>query len=266
MPTCLVTGATDGIGQVTAAELAQRGWQVLVHGRSEVKATRACAALKKETGKDTLLPVWGDLASLAQVRALAAQVAAAAPKLDVLLNNAGVFMNARVLTADGLETTLAVNHFAPFLLTALLGAVLEAAPAARVVNVSSMAHGSGRLDVNDLTFARGYDGYAAYSASKLANVLFTHALARRLTGTRVTTHALHPGVIATKLLRAGFGAGGASLASGTKTSVHVATSPALAGKTGLYFSDAREIPCARHANDPKLEEALWEKSAQLTGL
>ena len=265
MPTCVVTGATDGIGFFTALELARKGFTVGVHGRSEAKAKKAVAALLDQA-KGDFVPLWGDLSSLAQVRALAAQVLEKFPSLDVLLNNAGVFMDQRVLTEDGLETTLAVNHFAHFLLTALVRPALEKAPAARVVNVSSMAHHNGELDMEDLTFANGFDGYSAYAASKVANVLFTHALARRLKGTRITTHALHPGVISTKLLQKGFGGGGDRVESGAKTSVYVATAKELEGKTGLYFSDARQTACARHANNEEFEEALWEESERLTGL
>jgi NAD(P)-dependent dehydrogenase (short-subunit alcohol dehydrogenase family) len=265
MPTAIVTGATDGIGLHTALGLAKLGYRVGVHGRSQAKASRACAWLREQELGD-FVPLSGDLSSLAQVRALAKQCLEKFPVLDVLVNNAGVFMDERVLTEDGLETTLAVNHFAHFLLTALLRPALEKADASRVVNVSSMAHSSGRIDLNDLTMKHGFDGYGAYSASKVANVLFTHALARRLEGTRVTTHALHPGVIDTKLLHKGFGAGGARVESGAKTSIYVATSPELKGKTGLYFSDAREVPCSRYATDQKLEEGLWAASEKLTGL
>lgn len=266
MRTCIVTGATEGIGFYTALDLAKAGFAVGVHGRNEAKAAKACAALKDQVPRGEFVPLWGDLSSLSQVRTLAKQAAEKFPRLDVLVNNAGVFMNERVLTGDGLETTMAVNHFAPFLLTALLRPALERAPAARVVNVSSMAHGNGRVDLKDLNFDKRYDGYAAYSASKAANVLFTHALARRLEGTQVTTHALHPGVISTKLLHQGFGAGGARTESGSKTSVYVATAKELAGKTGLYFSDAREVPCGKHVNDRALEEGLWEASVKATGL
>lgn len=264
MKTGLVTGATDGIGLATAAGLAKAGWTVLVHGRSPPKAEAACARLAGAVPGGRFVPVSGDLASLAQVRALAAQVRQQAPALDALINNAGVFMTERVLTADGLETTLAVNHFAPFLLTGLLRPALEAAGAARVVNVSSIAHTRGRLRLDDLTFARGFEGYGAYAASKLANVLFTHALARRLAGTKVTTHALHPGVIDTKLLRQGFGVQGASVESGAATSLFAATSEALEGRTGLYLQDAKVARCAAHADDQALEEGLWEASARLT--
>ena len=260
--TCLVTGATDGIGHQTAKELLARGFRVLVHGRSEAKAARAAQALGAGA-----VPVWGDFAELAQVRALAAQVQREAPVLDVLLNNAGVYLQRRQLTKDGHETTFQVNHLAHFLLTGLLLPQVRAAPQGRVVNVASQVHSSGRLDFDDLDLSRGFDGYSAYANSKLANVYFTHALARRLEGTAATTCALHPGVIGTKLLRSGFGGfGGASLEQGARTSVYCATAPELAKVSGRYYSDAREAPCARHAHDEAAEERLWAISARWTGL
>lgn len=258
MISILVTGATDGIGLATAKALVGSQKKLLVHGRNEAKAT---AAAKTVGGT----PVWGDLADLAQVRALAKQVEAAlgpAP-LDVLLNNAGVFETERHLSKDGFERTMAVNHLAPFLLTKLLLPKVEAAPQGRVVNVSSMAHARGKLDLKDFDFEKRFDGYAAYATSKLANVYFTHALARRLKND-ATTYALHPGVIHTKLLTTGFSMQGAPLEVGTRTSVYCATAPELAKVSGRYYSDAHEVPCAAHANDEKLEEALWALSEQRT--
>lgn len=259
-PTHLVTGATDGIGLATAQALARSGHRVLVHGRSEPKARAACQVVGP-----TAVPVWGDLASFAEVRALAAQVQRLAPQLDVLLNNAGVFARQRTLSADGHELTLAVNHLAPFLLTVLLRAPLRAAPQGRVVNVSSMAHVRGRVDLADLEGAEHFDGNVAYSNSKFLNVLFTHELARRLKGSQVTTSALHPGVIDTKLLRAGFGVTGAPVDRGAQTSVYCATDPALAKVSGRYYSDSREVGCAAHANDERLERELWALSERLVG-
>lgn len=261
MSIALVTGATDGIGLETARALTQRGDTVLVHGRTAEKAKAAAASLGP-----LATPVWGDLGALAQVRALAAQVAQVLGDrpLDVLINNAGVFEAERRESADGHELTMAVNHLAPFLLTKLLLPALTKAPQGRVVNVSSMAHARGRLDLTDFELKRHFEGYAAYATSKLANVLFTHALARRLAGTSVTTAALHPGVISTKLLRKGFGATGAPLAQGAKTSVYVATAPELAKVNGRYYSDSREVSPAAQANDEPLEEQLWELSERLT--
>jgi NAD(P)-dependent dehydrogenase (short-subunit alcohol dehydrogenase family) len=261
----LVTGASDGIGFETALQLAAQGATVLAHARNEAKAHDTVKRLT-EAGVRSARPVWGDLSSMAQVRALATQVKAAAPALDALVNNAGVFMTDEQRSGDGFELTFAVNHFAPLLLTHELLPALEAAPAARVVNVSSVAHQRGRVAVDDLPAPRRFDGYGAYAASKLLNVSFTHELARRLgaKGSRVTTYALHPGVITTKLLQKGFGMGGASVASGARTSVFCATSPQV-GASGTYYSDSREVPCAAHANDPALERALYEKSCALVG-
>lgn len=263
--TYVVTGATEGIGLETAAQLAARGARVLVHGRNEKKARAACETLRRRSKEAELEPTWGDLSSLDEVRALAAQVTRAAPVLDALVNNAGVYVQSRELSRDGFELTMAVNHLAPFLLTHLVLPALEAAPQGRVVNVSSMAHARGEVALDDLGLERGYSGYGAYSASKLMNVYFTHELARRLAGTRVTAYALHPGVIDTRLLREGFGGGGASVESGARTSVYCVTAPELAKVSGRYYSDGREAACARHANDPALEKALYEKSCELTG-
>ncbi len=262
--TAVVTGATDGIGRRTALELAQtHGFHVLVHGRTEQKATAACEAM----GVSAVTPVWGDFSSLAQVKVLGQQILDAAPSLEVLVNNAGLFMKERVVTADGFETTFQVNHLAPFALTHHVLPALKAAAAARVVNVSSMTHQRGRVDLKDLSADQRYDGYSAYSNSKLMNVYFTHELARRLSTTRITTNALHPGVVSTKLLREGFGSnGGASLAAGAKTSVYCASAPELAQVTAKYFSDSKEVPTAAHASDPKLEKALYLESCRLCAL
>lgn len=258
----LVTGATDGIGKQTALELAQRGATVLVHGRNEKKATEAVAAL----GKGRFEPVWGDLSSLKNVNALADRVLEKHPVLDVLLNNAGVFMKERELSVDGFELTMAVNHFGHFVLTHRLLPALKAAPQGRVVHVSSMAHLRGSLDLSDLTFENDFDGYGAYSASKLANVLFSSELARRLRGTKVTSNALHPGVIQTKLLATGFGMGGATLKSGAVTSVYCATSPELSTVTGEYFSGGRRAEASSRARDEALARRFYEQSCQLTGI
>jgi NAD(P)-dependent dehydrogenase (short-subunit alcohol dehydrogenase family) len=158
---------------------------------------------------------------------------------------------------------MAVNHFAPFLLTHHLLGALSRAPRGRVVTVSSMAHQSGRLDLDDLTFARRYDGYAAYAASKLANVLFTVELAKRLEDSAVTANCLHPGVIATKLLRSGFGMGGAPVEQGARTSVYLATSPEIGSVSGRYYVDCRPATPSRTARDEALAARLWQESERL---
>lgn len=254
--TALVTGATDGIGKETARALASKGYRVLVHGRSAEKAALACEDLG--AGE----PVFADLSKLAEVRALAERVAKLTSRLDVLVNNAGIFAHEHTLTADGFELTMAVNHFAPFVLTHRLLPLLEETPGARAVHVSSVAHQRGRLDPHALDFTKGFEGYAVYAASKLANVLFSNAMALR---TKTTHASLHPGVISTKLLKSGFGISGASVAEGAKTSVYAATSPSLEGVTGKYFSDERETRPSALARDEALAETLYAVSAQRTG-
>jgi NAD(P)-dependent dehydrogenase (short-subunit alcohol dehydrogenase family) len=260
MPTILVTGATDGIGRQTALELARKGAHVLVHGRTEKKARAAVDALHKAGSVE---PVFGDLSSLAEVRALARAI----HDVDVVVHNAGVFLNQRETSADGFELTFAVNHLAPFVLTHELLPLLRQKPEARVVVVASMAHSGGRLDFADLQMERDYDGYRAYATSKLMNVMFAYDLARRLRDTKIAVNALHPGVISTKLLRTGFGGmGGASLEQGARTSVRVATDPALAGVTGKYFSDAREAASSRASHDERVQRELYRVSCDLASV
>jgi len=261
--TALVTGATDGIGLETARQFGALGWRVLVHGRNEAKARRAAKTLADVVETGTYAPVWGDLSRMQEVVALGRQTLALAPSLDVLVNNAGVSVGTRTVTEDGFELTMAVNHFAHFLLTHHLRGALHAAPAARVVTVSSMTHASGRIDLGDLALAKRFDGYIAYATSKLANILFTVALARRLAGSPVTANCCHPGVISTKLLHSRFGMGGAPVERGARTSVYLASSPEVAKVSGKYFDDCREVTPARAARDEKLAESLWDASERM---
>ncbi len=254
----VITGATEGIGKQTAAELAERGFHVVIHGRNEARAKEAAKGL---SGADICV---GDFASLKQVRAMGADLAKRFLRIDVLLNNAGVYAKTRTLTEDGFELTVGVNHFAHFVLTHLLIDSLRASEQGRVVNVSSGVHGGGEIDFDDLNLEHGFSGYAAYANSKLMNVLFSNELARRLQNTRITSNALHPGVIATKLLREGFGGGGASLASGARTTTMVASDPSLRATTGAYFSDARKATASATARDEALAKKFYETSCKLT--
>lgn len=262
----LVTGATDGIGRETARALAGLGHRVIVHGRTAAKAEAAARELARETPSADLAAAAGDLSSQAEVRALAAALRAAHPRLDVLLHNAGVYVTTRQVTPDGHELTFAVNHLAPFLLThLLLDRVREAR--GRVVVVSSGVHGNASLDLEDLQGERAWDGYGAYARSKLCNVLFANELAERLRGSGATANSLHPGVVGTKLLRAGFAMDGPdSLAQGAATSVHLAVSPELEGMTGLYFVRKKPVPASRLARKADLRAALWAASERLCGL
>jgi len=263
MKNVLVTGATDGIGLETARQLLARDLRVLVHGRNEDKASRSARTLATIADGTRVTPVWGDLSSMRQVVALAQQVQEHAPVLDVLINNAGVFQRNRVLTEDGFETTMAVNHFAVFLLTSRLLPAVSAAPAGRIVTVSSIAHSGADLDLDDLTFAHGFEGYDVYAASKLANILFTRSLARRLPPKPVTANVLHPGVIDTKLLHAGFDIRGASLEQGARTSVYLAVSEQVASVSGKYYVDSREATPSRQARHDGLADGLWAASERL---
>jgi NAD(P)-dependent dehydrogenase (short-subunit alcohol dehydrogenase family) len=270
--TVLVTGSTDGLGFQTAQELARLGARVLVHGRNPEKVCET-VRLVREAGReqgadyDQVVGLVADLSSLDEVRRLAEQVRVVAPRLDVLINNAGVYMDRRILSEDGYEMTFAVNHLAPFLLTNLLLDCLEAAGRSRVVTIASVAHEAALLDFDNLQGERFFDGYEAYALSKLANVLFTYELAERTRGTGVTAMCLHPGVIATKLLTAGFpGARGSRVERGSRGPIHLACSPELTDATGSYFSGCRNASSAPVTYDEALRRRFWEASADLVGL
>jgi NAD(P)-dependent dehydrogenase (short-subunit alcohol dehydrogenase family) len=257
-PLVLVTGATDGIGAQTAIELAKRGARVIVHGRNGDKA----ASLARQLGDHAEEPLVADLAQLSAVRSMAAQLVARGQALDVLINNAGVYCTKRQLTVDGFGMTMGVNHYAPLLLTHLLMPALLRSARGRIVNVSSIAHARGTIDLDDPQLTNSWDGYRAYAASKLANVLFTIELARRLRETRVTVNALHPGVVSTKLLKAGFGMQGPdSLADGAATSVFLALDPDVKD-SGAYFVRCRP---ERHRGDGELATAFYLQSCELVG-
>ncbi len=278
----VVTGATAGIGAVTARELARLGARVLGVGRNPAKCAAAAAEIRAATGNAQVDYLVADLSAQAEVRRVADEILSRAPRLDVLVNNAGAYMDRRQESPDGIELTFALNHLSYFLLTNLLWDALAAAPAGdtgagRVVNVSSAAHFGGRLDFDDLENRRRYSGFAVYSQSKLANVLFTYELARRLTGTAVTANAVHPGFVATQFghnnggfLRAAlqmvqrFGA--RTPEQGAATSIYLASSPEVAGVTGKYFVDQRAVKSSAESYDEAAAQRLWAISEALTGL
>ena len=258
-PIIALTGATDGIGYATARSLCERGATVLIHGRSEPKARRIVEQLQNDYPKTICHPLWADLTHMPQVVDLAAQIRAVAPTLDVLINNAGVYTKTRQTNSDGFELHMCVNHFAHFLLVHYLTDLLSTNHS-RIINVSSMTHAEGELDLSDLNIQRQWDPYTAYATSKQANILFTNALARA--GKSWTANALHPGVIATKLLHAGFGGGGDAVEQGAKTSVYLALDNKAGRMNGEYFVNTRKARADKRARDPKLADALWEKSLQ----
>ena len=265
--TILVTGSTDGIGRATALALARMGHRVLVHGRDPAKGRAALAEVRRAGSPEPGL-FTADLSTREGVRGLAAGVADGHDRLDVLVNNAGVYRAERVLTADGLEMTFAVNLLAPFLLSHLLLPLLSAAAPARIANVASSAHfDAARMNWEDLQGEQRYDAWGAYAQSKLGVVLMTASFARRVDPGEVTVNCLHPGVICTKLLSSAFPSYPCeSPEAGARTSVYLATSPEVAGTTGKYFDGMQEARPSRISRDQDARERLWGVLGKLGGI
>jgi len=274
--TCMITGASSGIGRATALALAQLGASLVLVCRSRERGQETVAEIAAKTGNGDVTLLLGDLSSQAEVRNVAREFLATNRPLHVLINNAGVVNLHRTLTADGIETTFAVNHLAYFLLTNLLLERLQRSAPARIVNVASDAHKFGRLDLDDLGNGRRYRAMRVYGQSKSANILFTTELARRIEGSGVTANSLHPGAVATGLgknnggwtrpLIAFLGLFFRTPGDGAATSVYLASSSEVEGLSGKYFANRREQRPARAAQDPESARRLWEISAQMVGL
>ena len=262
----LITGSTDGIGKETARQLAALGATVLVHGRNAARCQATQDEIRQATGNSRVDYLVADLSSQKQVRQLAAEISARYDRLHVLINNAGVILLNRQMTEDGLETSLAVNHLAPFLLTHLLLDLLKQSAPARIITVSSTVHYDGQIDFKNLQGERRYNGVVAYKVAKLGNVLFTLELAERLKGTGVTANCLHPGIVTTKLLDTGWGWTGVSLAQGAALSVYLASSPQVEKVTGAYFEQTTPYKASPQAYDVRLRQTFWEVSAKLAGI
>ncbi len=274
---CLITGANRGIGKATALGLARREATVIIHSRNRLLGETAREEIVAGTENEAVEVMVADLASLEAVRRLAEEVQRRHVTLHVLVNNAGLAKRRHTLTEDGLETTFTVNHLAPFLLTNLLLDTLKGSAPARIVNVASLVHWWGKIDFNDLQGAKRYNLGKAYNQSKLANVLFTNELARRLEGTGIDVNCVHPGLVATDFSREYTGFKGLmanklwrsfmrSPEQGADTVIYLASSPDAAGVTGKYFANRRAVRSSKASHDPALARRLWEVSERLTGL
>jgi NAD(P)-dependent dehydrogenase (short-subunit alcohol dehydrogenase family) len=274
---CLVTGATSGIGQVAAIELARRGAHIVIVGRSAEKCANTQAqirATRSDAIVDTLVT---DLSSLAETKRLAEQVRQRYPRLDVLLNNAGAMFWNRSESVDGIEKTFALNHLSYFVLTNLLLPVLKQSAPARIVNVASDAHKGVSINFDDLQFKQKYSGWKAYQQSKLANILFTYELAKRIEGTGVTANTLHPGFVLTNFLQVFHDAPAGWLINalaplvaisperGARTSIYLASSPEVEGVSGRYFVKEKPVVSSPQSRDPLAAERLWQVSVEMTG-
>jgi NAD(P)-dependent dehydrogenase (short-subunit alcohol dehydrogenase family) len=273
---CLITGGTAGIGLVTAWELARLGASVVITARTKEKLAVAIDKIKLESSSGKVAGLVADLSSQREVRALAKDYEAQYSRLDVLINNAGAIFFRRTVSIDGIEMNFANNHLAYFLLTNLLLDTIKRSEPARIINVASSSHQGRELDFDDLECQRNYQFMVAYGMSKLANLLFTYELARRLEGRGVTVNTLHPGLVGTNiagnngwLIRALlplWRIWAISVEEGAETSIYLASSPEVEGVSGKYFYQKRAIPSSRYSYDQAVAGRLWQVSAEMTGL
>ena len=272
----VITGATSGIGQVAAEQLAGMGARIVLVARDKTRAQATLARLRQTGPGVEHSAHYADLSVISEMKRVAAEIAAAEPRVDVLINNAGAMFGSRQVTSDGLELTFATNHMAYFVVTHGLRDRLIAAAPARVINTSSDAHKGNRLDFADLQSANDYSGFKIYGRSKLANILYTRELARRLAGTGVTANSLHPGFVATRFgdESGGMLSVGIKLAKnfaispekGAKTIVYLASSNEVANVTGKYFYKCREATPTREAQDDDAARRLWLETEKLAGV
>lgn len=274
---CLVTGATAGIGKITATALAAQGAELVIHGRNRQKTENTANEIKAETGNDQVSYLLADFSDLDQVRNLAGGFQEKFDHLHVLVNNTGAFFNKRIPTSYGVEMTFLINHLAPFLLTNLLLETLQASTPARIINVSSEAHRQGVINFDDLGFEKGYFGIKAYGRSKLANLLFTYELAQSLKGSGVNVNAVHPGHIATDIWKTNFGLLGPALKwfmgrialtpeEGAENSIYLATSSEVETVSGKYFIKNEPTASSHSSCDEEIARRLWKLSSELTSL
>ena len=274
----VVTGATSGIGFETARVLAERGAHTVIVGRNEEKLETSLAKLKDQSGNSDIESLRCDFASQAQIRRAAEEFKKRLSRLDVLVNNAGAVFLSRAETEDGVERTLDVNHLGYFLFTVLLLDLLKASAPARIVNVASDAHEGASFNFADPGLQEGYAPMKAYGQSKLANLLFTYELAKRLEGSGVTANALHPGFVATNIGASNIPLVGGAVKriinlfapktskQGAETSIYLASSPEVAGVTGKYFVDCKAVPSSAASYDETAQRQLWALSETLSGL
>jgi NAD(P)-dependent dehydrogenase (short-subunit alcohol dehydrogenase family) len=271
-PICLITGATDGVGRATAIELARKGFTVVIAARDAAKAGAAVMEIEAATGRRDADYIIADLKSLAQVRALSDTFHQRYPRLDVLVNNAGIFPGARQITGDGFEASYQVNYLSQFYLTHLMLNALKAARAGRIINLSSSVHSGGKFDPQNLQSEKKFSSFGTCANSKLLMLLFTIELAERLKLTPITANAVHPGVVKTPMMLRAPGIFRAvaylslpfalSPSQGAETSVYLASSPEVGGVSGKYFARSREAAIKSAFNTPENRELLWNLSMQ----